>query len=305
MSDDRNVQTIVNTAQAAVEPTNLLSGEANQVIVPEGARIAVVDVDIDRFRTAPLRKRGTVKVNTPDAFVRYLQKHAVANTEVFADLETRTVTAVINADEESDNGKLEGSAGFGDHRVEFLARITPEWKAWASISGNLYDQLELAEFIEDRASDFHVPNAATMLEIAQTITASKGAQFESSQLLSSGQAQIVYKEDLQGKAGTAGTLEIPREVTLALQPFEGTPRVETVARFRWRLNNGNLRIGFKLIDPDAILRHAFNRIIERINGDAEDGQVAGIVTLGLPEVFEGKPADVNHDGHDAPVITVR
>lgn len=298
---DPNIQTIVDTAQEAVVPHSLGSGELSQVMVPDGARVAIVDTDIDRFRDAPVRKRGTVAVNTPDAFVRYLTKHGLATTEVFADLESRTVTAVVNADGDSDNGFGAGVAGFGDHRVVFKAKLTPEWLAWNALNGKLHEQLDLAEFVEDRQRDFHTPDAATMLEIAQTITATKGAQFESSQLLANGQAQIVYKEDLQGKAGPAGTLEIPREVTLALQPFEGTPRIMVDARFRYRLNGGRLSMGFKLIDPDAVLRHAFGRIIERIDGTDDN---PGITAIGIPAVYEGTPAAANHDGRTSPVITV-
>lgn len=212
----------------------------------------------------PARKKGSFKVHDGESFVEYMGKHALSNAEVWADSQGQRVVGVINAHEQD-----AGDAGWGDHRVVYDVAFTEAWKAWAALDGKLGDQASFAELIEDRLVDIHDPEAADLLEIVQSFEASIGVRFESSKLLSTGERIFTYKENIEASAGRAGQLAIPKEFTLALQPFEGADTFPVIARLRYRITDGQLRIGFKLVRPEDVLREAFESVVATIRDGVE------------------------------------
>lgn len=265
-----DAQTIVDTATRATAPTPLDEERFFSVVVPEGGHLEVIDLEkhLDAFRDRPRRKTGAYTVHDADSFVTYLDKHALPETEVWADTTRATITAVINAHTESDDPGP-GSAGWQDHRATYTVRHTDAWNAWRAHDGKLLDQNTFAEHIEDRSVDIVRPTAADMLELAQTFQATIGVSFESSKLLSSGQRQLEYKETVESRAGRRGQLEIPRDFDLALVPFEGAEAYKVTARFRYRITDGQLRIGYRLERPDDVVRGAFLDVVEDIRNQVE------------------------------------
>jgi uncharacterized protein YfdQ (DUF2303 family) len=238
--------------------------------LPAGGHVEMVDVEEARtgYLPNPRRKTGTYRVHDAESFAAYLMKHAVPETEVWADAKGQTITGVINAHEGvdmpvSDVGPL---AGWGDHRVVYSVDHTVAWKAWTAKDGQLMSQSDFAELIEDRALDIVRPSAADMLELAQTFQATIGVRFESSKLLSSGERQLEYRETVDAKAGRAGKLEIPQDFDLALVPFEGAAPFKVKARFRYRITDGALRVGFRLTRPEDVLREAFESVVTALSG---------------------------------------
>lgn len=261
MSVDSNAQAIIDAALTGAEPSQLdpevrLYG----FVVPAGGEVKVVDTEqyLDQFRDHPRRKSGTFQAHDAESFVTYLAKHGVEETEVWADTETSRVVGVINAH------ALGTTAGHGDHRVEFRARQTDAWKAWTERDGKLLSQTDFAEHIEDRAVDIVRPTAADMLELAQTFQATIGVRFESSKALSSGERQLEYRETVDAKAGRAGHLDIPKDFDIAVRPFEGADMFKVLVRFRYRITDGTLRIGYRLERPKDVLREAFLGVVEQI-----------------------------------------
>jgi uncharacterized protein YfdQ (DUF2303 family) len=244
--------------------------------LPEGARVELVDVEgaIAKYLPAPRRKVGTYTVRAPESFAAYLAKHGVEETEVWADPVGLRIVGVVNA-----HG-APGVTGWGDHRVVLPIEHTVAWKAWAQHDGKLLGQSDFAELIEERAVDIVRPAAADMLELAQTFQATIGVEFGSSKLLSSGERRLEYRETVDAKAGRAGALEIPRDFDLALVPFEGAQPFKVNARFRYRITDGTLRVGYRLTRPEDVIREAFESVVETVHG-----------LDGTPDViFRGVPA---------------
>jgi uncharacterized protein YfdQ (DUF2303 family) len=134
---------------------------------------------------------------------------------------------------------------------------TPDWTLWLGKNGQLLDQAVFAEHIEDGAHCIGDPDPATMLEIAQSFQAHTNVSFKSGSRLTSGETRLQYEEEVNARAGQTGSIEIPDAITLRLQPFEGSPTYEVLARFRYRLAGGNLKLGYRLIRPDIVRREAF------------------------------------------------
>lgn len=279
----REDQAVIDLATAAAGPHELAEGKTFAVAVPAGGSVRIVDRDLDEYRARPRRKRGGFVVHDADSFIGYLKKHGVTETEVWADVRTQRVVAVVNAhdglaDADSTAVDADEHAGWSDHRLELILHKTPAWLAWERYDRKWLDQLGFAEHVEERSVDVVEPAAAELLEVAQTFTAKRNVNFESSQRLSTGVVTLEYRESDEVKAGKKGQLQFPEQIKLGLVPFEGGARFGVTARLRYRIVDGVLKIGYVLDRPEDVLRTAFLDDVTRI-ADA-----------GLAPVFRGVSA---------------
>jgi len=292
MTEPAELQSLPSDVQAALDAGTALAepqplgdeGRFFSVITPAGAVHRVIDLEehLDEFRDRPRRKAGTVTVHTASTLVAYLAKHGLPETELWADVTSSRIVAVVNAHQPSRNENDlvldEGDAGWSDHRAQLTLHKTPAWVAWLARDGKLSGQVEFAEHLEDRAVDIVTPTAADMLEIAQSFTANRRVAFDSSQRLSSGQVQLRYHEEIDAKAGPRGELAIPEKFEVALQPYEGSPFYKLQARLRYRITDGTLRIGYALERPDDVLRNAFTDVVDTVAKDADRHVWQGLPT---------------------------
>jgi uncharacterized protein YfdQ (DUF2303 family) len=242
-TNDSGVQAIIDAGLVSADPAMLVKDELAAFMIPHGAKVQLVDIaaQLAEHQDHPERKTGTFKVHDADSFVTYMGKHSLPESEVWADTIGNRIVGVINAHESvhvpvSDDGAL---AGWGDHRVTYDVKTTKAWDAWIQHDGDLLGQAEFAEHIEDRLVDIVRPASADILELAQTFEANIGA-------------------------GKSGQLEIPRDFDLGLIPFEGAVPFKVVARLRYRIQNGVLRIGYRLVRPEDVLRDAFESVIDTV-----------------------------------------
>jgi len=275
MPDLTDTQAIIDVAKEAADPSPLGDdGRFFTVVTPEGGDLHIVDLEdhLDKYRDRPRRKTGTVNVHDAPAFIAYLSKHALPETEVWADLANQALVAVINAHEGIDEladaitQTIEGPAGWGDHRAQLALRKTPAWVAWAKYDKQFLTQTTFAEHVEERLPDFAAPAGADMLELAQSFKAHSKVNFESSRRLKSGETTLEYREETEATAGKKGTIAIPDVFTLGIAPFDGTQGYKVNARFRYRITDGTLSLGYVLERPEDILRAAFDDIVTAVDG---------------------------------------
>jgi uncharacterized protein YfdQ (DUF2303 family) len=223
-------------------------------------KVHLTDLTGDAYRELPGRKRGTVTVRDVASFAHYFERHADADTEVFADLDDATFTAVLDAH------KTDG-ARWQQHRLVLQLQQTLPWRTWLKMDRQMLTQQQFAEFVEDNARDVAPGGrvtAADLLEIAQSFQAATKVAFQSGKRLASGQTQLVYQETVDAKAGSRGEIIIPSEFDLAIVPYEDCPPAIVPARFRYRLDGGDLRLGYFLADPARIAREAVAQIGEKV-----------------------------------------
>lgn len=258
-------------------------GRFHAQLVPAGAQVQVHDLLALEQHLAenPPRKQGTVRVHDAESFVGYLSKHGMVASEVWANQAHRQLVGVINAHSESDTGVDEGLAGHSDHRVELELIHSPEWKTWLEHDKKWLNQVAFAEHLEDNAIDVvSTPGAdsATMLEIAQSFYAAQSGAFRRSERLDNGAISLLWEETSQARAGETGDIEIPKQFTIAIPPFVGAEPVDIVARFRFRIREGQLSLSYALLNADTIQRQAFLGIVDHVRD-----------TISQP-VFLGRPA---------------
>lgn len=258
-----DAQVIVDTALAAAEPYELLDDQAYAFLVPDGARVEVVDVDRENRGELPRRKRGTVLLTTADSLIAYVTDHDERDnrTHLYADVDHQRIVGVLNGPN--------AQPGWGDHKAVLTLKTTPEWNRWAQRDGVIDDQVAFAEHIEDCLADIVEPPGADLLELAQTFQASTSAEFKTGARLVDGRRQLTYVEDIQASAGATGQIEIPADSLVSLAPIEGSEPVTMKARLRFRVGNGKLRIGYILHRPDVVLREAFDNVLARVEAGTD------------------------------------
>lgn len=206
----------------------------------------------------PAYKTATHMVTDVTSFTAYLEKHGVyGETEIQVHEANTEITAIIDAGNAGEPGRCE-------HHITLNPPVDPDWTAWVRIDGMLNDQEGFAEFIENHTQNIRTPDAATMLEIAESMHVNTSVEFEQGVRTQDGQVRIGYRETSQSKAGANGDLEIPATIELQLAPFKNGPTYKVEARLRWRIRNKQLSIGVKLNRPDLVMDAAFAAIVERV-----------------------------------------
>lgn len=278
---ENEVTAAIAAGMALAEPVQVADGLA-AVVVPSGGELFKVDLNahLDKYAYFPRRKTGTVHVQDSESFVAYVAKHGLAESEVFADPARRALVGVINAHSAADQeNNSEAVAGHGDHRVALELIHSPEWKVWLAKDKQWMDQQAFAEHLEDNAADITVPDAATMLEIAQTFHASTDSEFKSASRLHSGEVTLNYVETIGASAGQKGEMEIPTEFTITLAPYAGqSDRCDMTARFRYRIRQGTLTLSYALVRPEDHARDVFTAIVDDVRGG-----ITQPVFVGRPE----------------------
>lgn len=257
---------VAELAAVAATPHEL---EPGQIYGIRGADGVLHVTDTEAHANQPRRKRGTVTAADAASFVAYVKKHGLDQTEVWAHAPTSQLVAVINAHQGTTSDGFEDRAGWGDHRVRLGLVHTPAWVAWTGQDRKLLSQVDFAEHLEDRLADIVEPAAAEMLELAQTFSAKRSVDFESSRRLRTGETTLVYKEEDTAAAGRKGDIAIPDTFTLALRPYEGGDPYRVTARLRYRIADGHLRLGYILDRPDEVLRAAFDDLVNVVHTELD------------------------------------
>lgn len=237
-----------------------------------GSTVHQVDLTGDRYLDRPKRKIGAVYVHDGASFAVYWAKHRVeGHSEIYADRDGRRFIAVLDA-------HAADTTDWGGHRLCLALCHSQAWQAWTAADGRYMAQEAFAEHLDDNRVDIREPAAAEMLEIAQTIQGTVKVDWQAGHRLADGQRRIGFVETNSASAGQRGELAIPTQITLGLPVFDGAEVAHQVtARFRHRIDNGQLRLMYKLDRPADVVAAAFADVV------AEIAEACGApVLLGVP-----------------------
>jgi uncharacterized protein YfdQ (DUF2303 family) len=261
LNKDAAAQVIERLAMSAEVPNIVTPGTVYAWLSPHSGQIQVLDLTGDQYREFPRHKTGTVAVRDVASLAHYYAKHSDDSSEVFADLDTATITAVLDA-----HSNAEGGARWQAHRAVLAMKQTPEWADWAGKNKTQMTQQAFAEWIEDHAADIAPggpTTAADLLEMAQHFHAHTKVTYSSAKRLKDGQTQLTYSEETTAAGGGKATVEIPDAFELAVRPFEDSEMYRVKARFRYRLIQGDLRMFYHLNDPDRTFRDAVLQVVAK------------------------------------------
>ena len=259
------IEAALAAGAATGEPKNLPSG-GWYAVVPEGHKV----VDLEKYMARPRVVRQTVYAETADAFIEYFAGMEIDSSMVFASILNTRLVGVVDYHSDASN------ALHGSHTVIYEAPHSEEWNTWTKANRQGMSQDVFAQFIEDNLPDIVAPAGADMLEMAMSLEAKSSAQFISAVRLSDGSREFTYSEDVKGTA-QKGKMSIPETFTLGIPVFRGGDRYEVMARFRYRIKDGNLVIWYDLHRHIQIRDDAFGEIVSKVD--------AGVKA----KVIEGRP----------------
>lgn len=235
-----NMQAVIDAARAGQTPVTLAVADHFRIVsAPES--VETHTLDLEKFNATPFRKRGLVTVFDADSLNRLLIDNAgTGHITVYVnpDADKPAIVAVLN-------GAGPAGPGWSDFRVAIGFRETPQWAKWKAIDGRLLPQATFAEFIEDNLPDVATPDGATMMEIVTYFNATRSGDFRSAVKLNNGTIQLTNNENIEASVG-AGNISVPEIFEVALSPIFGVQPFRIPARFRYRIDNRKLLLGFKL-----------------------------------------------------------
>lgn len=269
---------IARLATTASQGTKIAPGDHRAFVLPDGHHLEALRTDLEPLKPlTPRRVIGTISLHTPDSLVGYVVEHnGDGQATVYADMPRLRLTAVLNDDHD-------GGPDWRDHRAVVDLRPTPEWEAWTKSDGRLMTQEDFSEFLEQHAHEVISPDAATMIEVARTFEAKRDVQFRRAISPQSGAVEVQYDETIDGRAGR-GSITVPDEFTIVASPFYGAEPLQVRARFRYRLRDGHLGVGYSLLHVDRLMDDTFNDLVARLVDELE-----------VVPVLRGEPPAVRDD----------
>jgi uncharacterized protein YfdQ (DUF2303 family) len=269
-----NIKAVIDAARQGVTPQLVSANEGKALFFAghgENGHGQFYTHDLEPGLGAPLRKRGTVTVFDAASFNILLADNADAgNIAIYFDRnpEKPAVVAVLN-------GHGPKGPGWADFRVQINFRPTPQWTKWKAIDGKLMPQATFAEFVEDNLEDISDPAGGAMLEIVTYLQATRTVNFKSGIRLSNGQIQFQNMEDIQASVG-AGSIAVPETFTLGIAPIFGLTSYAVPARFRYRIQEGKLQMGFKLQRVETMMGQIIEDVIAKIERGANVSVMDGL-----------------------------
>jgi len=270
LSKDCDASVVRDLAAGLSEINNAADGSKPFVIVPDKYRIH----DLEDTLAQPLAIRATPSFSTLDGLIGYVETYKGNNTAIFIDMNTGSVVAILDyhgkpgdapaSATAKETRKAASPASWCRHRAHHTPKHTVEWQRWTGKNDQWLDQRSFAEFIENNVADITKPSGAQMLEIASTLEAKTAVEFKSGVRLDNGSSRLTFASDTVAKAGDKGTLDIPQQFELAIEPFIGGEAYPLVARFRYKIEEGKLKLRYQLINPHKVIEAAVAKIIEKV-----------------------------------------
>ncbi|WP_323004740.1 MULTISPECIES: DUF2303 family protein [Pseudomonadota] len=211
---------------------------ARHILVPEGFRLEAAH---DPHALPPHIIKTAVVVDQRASLSAYVNRFSDARSVLIADYDAGSIKAVL--DWHFDNAVVDGESldpQPREHTCTLKLRPSEEFKRWAEMENSFHGQAEFAAFLEENAVDVIDPEPAVLIEISRDLEGTQGVTFKSSTRLENGDRSFVYETETRAK----GDIKVPREFVLSIPLYEGEEPVPLRCAFRWRINGGQLQMGF-------------------------------------------------------------
>lgn len=254
---------------AALQAGYLLAKATQQVnsmanaVDPSGLPFVFVHgrpVSMEEFLLTPVRQKLKVTLADAPSFCDFLKRFSTPQTIVFC--LAHPLGGSFTAHLDYPGAKVGEENSWNERQVHFSPEFTEEFTAWRAADGGWMTQEQFCEFVEVRRRDFQKPGPADMLEIARGIEAKQHGEFKSGMRLSNGDRELTWVSATTATAGRGNEkFEIPEEITIAVEVFEGGGGARTTigAYLRYRIINGAIGFKVELQNVEEIVREALGQ----------------------------------------------
>lgn len=248
---------------ALIDPYALLevAGGANKILEAGGRRFAVTRdgytvKEVTDYPQLPLPERVEQAPTfvDGDSLASYVQRNITSNSVMFASRAGQVCKVVIDY-----HGADNTPAGC-EHVATWTLEESEEFQAWNRWEGQLHSQAEFIQFLEENVQDVVEPDGASLLELARDFSAIKNVNFKSSVRLDNGDRQFTYQDE----TAVSDQITVPTRLVLSLPIYEGEEQVTLECRFRYRMREGGLFLGYEFHRARPVLNAAFRAAITRV-----------------------------------------
>lgn len=224
------------------------------VILPPGYTRA----DLSDLLCAPTRIKAHVELHTVQSLIDYVVKHKGADSRVYFIRQNGGGRFVCVID---DNGDVDDKAGWRAHTANHTLVFSRRYLRWSGNHNKWLGQDGFVEFIEANLPDIAEPNGAELLELCRNLEITKSASFSSMTRTAHDSVSFAYSEET--KAGK-GVVTVPTKLTLVIPVFDRGPFTTIDAKFKFRLSEGKLHLGYELLRLDDIVDAEIDRSSELV-----------------------------------------
>ncbi len=265
--EETSVEAIAKLAEAGVQFRDVEPGEIVAAVLRPGWSVQTYDAE--SAGDAPRRLRGVTNLGDVESFLAHVAEFGGGLTRLER-VERYTWRAPYNgpkrgADESGWTAEV-AEPGWDDFAAVLDVKLSRQFQRWIGHDGLLIGPVEFAEMLEDRIGDIADPDAADLIEMAQTLEGRVDAQWQAGHRLKSGARNLVYSETVtaHGRTLDGGEMRVPDSLVLRLPVLEHGPEETVAARLRYRVVQGKLSIGYQIIDLDGIIDTAAAAITEQL-----------------------------------------
>ncbi len=235
-------------------PVHTLNNGREVMLVPNEFSVKTVS----EFDSTPPRIIAGRPLHDGESLARYAQRYKSANSLMLADINASTIVVALDYHGPNEPSNV-------DHVAFWQVQHSEEFRTWKNFCGKLHGQGDFVAFLEENVIDIIEPEPASMLELAKDFSANKTISFKSARRLDNGDRKLTYVEE----TGTSGGIEIPQKIKLSMPIFFREEPVEFSAWFRYRINDGELKLGFDMLRMEPVLQAAFNSAVYRVSEEAD------------------------------------
>ena len=207
-----------------------------RMMAPTGYQIADV-TDPERL---PAFIDQKIALDDADSLIAYANRFSDPRSILIADQDAGTVRAVLDWHRDNSEGRAPHRQTAA-HRATLVLRDSEEFKRWNAMQGDLHDQADFAQFIEENVTDVESPDHSVLLEICRDLEASTGSAFKSGTRLDNGDRSFRYETETR----ITSDVTVPTEIALSIPLYLGEPPVTLRAKFRFRATPTGLKLGFR------------------------------------------------------------
>ena len=222
------------------------------LLVPPGYHVsAVAGWEPER----PARIQEVCVFLDAESFCRYVNAFKDDHTTIFADHRSAAVIAVLDYHGAED-------PRHGEHRASLSLEKSDDWKAWVVKDRQKMSQWDFATFLEENQAAVKYPDGADLLGIVNAFAVEGSFSYSKAQRLQNGAVKLAYTMD---ERAAVNEIEVPSQIELGMPVFRGGGASQGIlARLRYRLESGNLRLWYELVRPAELERDAFALVLDWI-----------------------------------------
>lgn len=246
------------------EPTYLVDEGVPFLQVPGGWDVQ----SLEQFLPYPVRLKQEIVFDDVSGFIDYVKEFKSDRSVLFAN--PRCLTAILDY-----HGKDDPS--WCSHKAVYSLAHTVEWKAWESSQNRQMTQEDFAWFLEEQIATIEAPKAGDLLSVVKQFKATVTSKVVSVLNDNGTTASFEFRKDVNA-AGGASSVELPKELTVILKPYDGISgldedghfyRFQVRLKYQLRPDNNGVTFSYAIVGFDRGKKVVFDALVAAVRKAVE------------------------------------